>query len=471
MRKAMRPLMETKSFLASLLAMSLLLLASCDRSPKAGTLVLTQVKRSAGETNVLDQVFDGRGVSSRIVALDPGKAEEGVSELSSGFFAAMSPEISYDGRFLLFAGKRLESDPWRIWEMDLADRSLAAISPEDAICLDPAYLPGDQVVYSRYVPEDITPGHYALERCRRNGEERQRITFSPDDYRASTVLHDGRILVLNRQVYPQAQEAVWKVLRPDGTKEELFYASEYGELLPYRARETADGKIFFLERDRESQSLGLASVSYNLPHSGSERDPYDLEGDLLTIFGTDTGELLVAYRDASADRIGLSVWDPEKAGMERDVLKDPDYDILQASVITSRQRPKKLPSEVDPAEATALLMCQDVNLSSAETMEAVQLEVIGVAGSLGVIGLENDGSVYLRIKADTPFQLQALDAEGKVVKGPSSWITMRPNERRGCVGCHAGHDRVPENRQPLSVQKEPVVIPRVIENNLAKNSK
>ncbi len=73
--------------------------------------------------------------------------------------------------------------------------------------------------------------------------------------------------------------------------------------------------------------------------------------------------------------------------------------------------------------------------------------------------MEDDGSVYLKIKADTPFRMQTLDEEGNLIQGPSSWLQLRPNERRGCVGCHAGHTRAPDNRQPLAVQKEPIEIP------------
>ncbi len=96
------------------------------------------------------------------------------------------------------------------------------------------------------------------------------------------------------------------------------------------------------------------------------------------------------------------------------------------------------------------------------------MEVIGIDTTLGIVDVEKDGSVYLKIIADTPFQLQTLDETGKVVSGPSSWIYLRPNERRGCVGCHQGNERVPENRQPLSVLKAPVEIPKhfnkIVEN-------
>ena len=116
---------------------------------------------------------------------------------------------------------------------------------------------------------------------------------------------------------------------------------------------------------------------------------------------------------------------------------------------------------------TGLMLCQDINFSDDQNVnntssasKAVRMEVMGIDSSLGIVDVENDGSVYLKILADTPFQLRTLDVDGKIVSGPSSWIYLRPNERRGCVGCHQGNERVPDNRQPLSVLKAPVEIPK-----------
>jgi hypothetical protein len=36
---------------------------------------------------------------------------------------------------------------------------------------------------------------------------------------------------------------------------------------------------------------------------------------------------------------------------------------------------------------------------------------------------------------------------------------LRPNERRGCVGCHEDPELVPANRVPLAVKKNPVGVP------------
>ncbi len=115
---------------------------------------------------------------------------------------------------------------------------------------------------------------------------------------------------------------------------------------------------------------------------------------------------------------------------------------------------------------TGLLLCQDVNFTDIQSAEntnlvskAVGIEVMGVDSSFGIVDVEKDGSFYLKILADTPFRIQSIDDSGNVVNGPGSWLYLRPNERRGCIGCHENNEQVPENRQPLSVKKDPIILP------------
>ena len=88
-----------------------------------------------------------------------------------------------------------------------------------------------------------------------------------------------------------------------------------------------------------------------------------------------------------------------------------------------------------------------------------KIRIIGIDSALGEINVERDGSFYLKVIADTPFQIQTIDDKGNVVGEPCGWIYLRPNERRGCVGCHEDPEMVPENKYPLAVKKAPVNVP------------
>lgn len=59
--------------------------------------------------------------AARIVLLEESGA---LQVLSRGFFAARDPQVSFDGKRLLFSAKRTAADFWQIYELDLATRSV-----------------------------------------------------------------------------------------------------------------------------------------------------------------------------------------------------------------------------------------------------------------------------------------------------------------------------------------------------------
>ncbi len=58
-------------------------------------------------------------LQAQIVELDPAKPDRQVKILTSEFYSARSPQISYDGKYMLFCAQQKQTDPWQIWEMDL----------------------------------------------------------------------------------------------------------------------------------------------------------------------------------------------------------------------------------------------------------------------------------------------------------------------------------------------------------------
>ena len=56
------------------------------------------------------------------------------------------------------------------------------------------------------------------------------------------------------------------IFRPDGTKTELFYKDMEGTALSGQGLETANGRIVFIESDKDRPTNGdIISVSYNRP--------------------------------------------------------------------------------------------------------------------------------------------------------------------------------------------------------------
>jgi hypothetical protein len=79
-------------------------------------------------------------------------------------------------------------------------------------------------------------------------------------------------------------------------------------------------------------------------------------------------------------------------------------------------------------------------------------------GELAVVEAKEDGSIYVKMDADTPFRFETINSQGEVLRGPSDWIYLRPNERRACTGCHVNPELAPRNYQPHAVKEDPVVL-------------
>ncbi len=62
---------------------------------------------------------------------------------------------------------------------------------------------------------------------------------------------------------------------------------------------------------------------------------------------------------------------------------------------------------------------------------------------MGTVPLAPDGSFAVEVPAETGIAFQAVDAEGRSELNEMSWISVRPGERRGCVGCHQPRTATP----------------------------
>lgn len=405
------------------------------------------------------------GQQQQIAELAPDNPEAQLKILSSQFYSAMSPQISYDGHRMLFCARLKQNDLWQIWEMNLNNLKSRQIIALKENCTDPCYLPLSRFVFSKSAPCGKLKSATSLFTCNLDGSDLQRITFDPHTYIASNVLSDGRILTIERPANHENGDPKYIILRPDGTKTELFYKGTEGNNLSGQGLETASRRVVFIESDKKSPVTGkIISVSYNRPLNSKVNLTSEIKGDFYSVYPRHSGKLLVSYRKAESERFSLYEFDPETKTIDKKLYNNSDFDVLEALEVEKRVRPKKLPSEVHPDIKTGLIVCQDVNLNNNQlSVNAISLpknpdiEIMGVDSSLGIVQAAKDGSLYLRVLADTPFKIRTLDKDGHVLQS-CDWVWLRPNERRGCVGCH-DQELVPENRIPLAVKKSPISIP------------
>lgn len=445
----------------------LTIFSSCSEKSMEGMIICTRVAAKLPKTNLITVDSSGYIPQTQIVAVDRDNQGESIKVLTSAFYSAMSPEISFDGKYLLFSAQVKQNNPWQIYEMTLADLKIRLVTTTKENCIDAAYLPNGRIVFSKSAISDPLKGGHSLYTCNPDGSDIKRITFNPNSWFASNTLNDGRILTISAQVYPERKSAMFMILRPDGTKSEMFYKGCEGSLLVGSGRETNDGKIVFIESEKSNQGGGsLISISYNRPQHSRVNLSSEIKGDFRAVFPDPSGKLLVSYRMSESDRYALYEFDPVRKVPGQKIYSDKEYDVLEAVVIGKRQNPKKLPSEVDMSVKTGQLLCQDIHLLDPQVKcnignlpKSSRVELIGLDSSLGTVQVQEDGSFYLKVIADTPFRIQTVDNEGHVLQGPCGWIWLRPNERRGCIGCHEDYELSPDNRVPHAVKKSPVIIP------------
>lgn len=436
-------------------------------------IIFTRTAVKSNNLNFDKSDSSGYFSQAQIVELNPDKPEGSLKVLTSDYYSARSPEISYDGNYLLFAAQQKQNDLWQIWEMDLNDLKSRQVTSLKENCTDPAYLPLGRIVFSKYSANDTLRAGHSLYTCNIDGSNMKRITFNPHTYLASKVLSDGRVLTIGRQVFPDKGVPMYMVLRPDGTKSELFYKGAEGSNLNSPALEANNGKIVFIETDKNDPDAGnLISINYNRPLHSRVNLSSEIKGDFHYVFPQHSGRLLVSYRKSESDRYALYEFDPEKKALGKLIYSNNAYDVTELVVTGKHERPKKLPSEVDMGVKTGLLLCQDINVldmkPSATFSKSSRIRIMGIDSTLGFVDVAEDGSFYLKVMADKPFQIQTVDKDGNVSRSSCGWIWLRPNERRGCVGCHEDPEIVPGNRVPLSVKKSPVIIPMHINKVVEK---
>ncbi len=141
------------------------------------------------------------------------------------------PDVSFDGRRVLFAWKKSDrDDDYHLYEMDLDTRSVRQLTEGLAVAdYEGAYLPGGDIVFNSTRCVQTVDCWWTevsnLYRCDAQGGKLRRLTFDQVHDNFPTVTEDGRILYTRweyndrGQIYPQPLLQ----MNPDGTNQNEFY--------------------------------------------------------------------------------------------------------------------------------------------------------------------------------------------------------------------------------------------------------
>ena len=230
-----------------------------------------------------------------------------LTNLAAG--AVQGPELSFDGKRVLFAMRRdLKTDGFHIYEMNAGGTGLRQLTRGNCNDVDPCYLPdgrimfcSDRAGYHEYYHQERSRVLYAMNA---DGSGVQQVTFNPNQDYEPLALSSGYVLYSSYRFYSQDGspgplprdnfmhriETVFRTIRPDGSGDDLFYGAMRGsyytplrptpDSLQYSGwhprghhigvavsqhRELADGKIVCLT------PAGLTVVDPALPRTDCER--------------------------------------------------------------------------------------------------------------------------------------------------------------------------------------------------------
>jgi len=394
---------------------------------------------------------------AQLLLVHDGKTEP----LVPGFAATADADVSYDGKSVLFAGKKTADERWQIWELNLEDHSLRKVksTPDDAE--RPIHLPGGRLVWAQRTSDgfqlqssdDGRPPEFNYMNATA-GPGILPLTYLHASVFPTGVLHDGRILFESGFPLGNGSTPEIYLVYADGSGVES-YRCDHGRGR-WGARQLASGDVVF------THGASLARFTSAMAHEEPiAAPPAQYAGDLAE---ADAGAWLLSARMANSAHYTIGLWQPGDASHARGrkletVLAMSGMDLVDPVLLAPHLRPNRHPSGLHPWNY-ANLMALDARVSRDGTLRgtpaSVRLETQdanGLTVATGTAPVEQDGSFFVRVPPNRPIRFALLDGNGAVLRQEHGWFWIRSGEQRYCVGCHAGPERASENRVPAVLMR------------------
>lgn len=379
---------------------------------------------------------------AQLLMVQAGKAQPLVPD----FAVTADANISFDAKTVLFAGKKIAGDPWQVWELTLADRSVRKVIASTGDAIRPLYLPGNRLVYAQRT------GHrFQLTAAGLDGADAHPLSYMQAGALPADVLADGRILF--EAAFPLGAELSRNPAR--GVTPELYlvysdgsgvesYRCDHGSAR-WGGHQLSSGDVVFTH--------GASLARFTSPLATEQRITAPRGDYAGAIAETISGAWLLSVRSAPSAPYALKLWVPGSAALQTILMQD-RQNLVEPALLVPRLTPKRHPSALHEWSYANLLA-----LDARESREGmlkitparVRLETLDAAGhpvALGTAPVEADGSFFVQTPADKPIRFVLLDQKGATLRQEHGWFWVRSGEQRICVGCHAGPEHAPENRVP-----------------------
>ena len=404
-------------------------------------------------------------------------------------------QLHWDARRLMFTGEN-EKGLHRVYELDIEApgqvKEFPFIPDDDVDDYAGCWLADDSVLFlsnATFIGVPCVVGSSyvaALYRWYPADGRIRRLTFDQDHNWYPTQLQDGRVMYL-RWEYSGIVHYVSRILftmNPDGTgQRELYGSNSYWPNAMFYARPVPDdphrftaivtghhgvprmGELILFDPTRGRRET--QGVVQRIPGRGTPVEPIvkdNLADDswpkFLHPWPLGGGYVLTACKPDPTALWGLYLADTfDNLTL---IYEEPGQAILEPVPLQPRPRPARLQDHVKTDETKGRVKVTDIyagpglagvprgtvknlrliSYSFAYRGMGSETDRVGFDGPwdvvriMGTVPVEDDGSAYFEVPANTPVSLQPLDAQGRALQLMRSWLTVMPGELQSCSGCH-----------------------------------
>jgi len=347
------------------------------------------------------------------------------------------PDVSYDGRRILFSWKRSQlEDDYHLYEMTVEDRSIRRITSEPGVAdIQGRYLP-DGIVYhssrcTNVVVCNETIDTVNLYRCDPDGDNIRRLTYDQVSTQFPSVLQDGRIIYTRweyndrGQIFPQGLFA----MNPDGTAQAAVYGNNSwyptsiiqargvpasNKLIAVLAGHHTPpcGKLALIDVNKgQDEGNGVQLVAPRRPIEYARKDaacqddvlfqhPYPLSEDEylvgFSLFGRKKSRDFGIYHMHSDGRRELLAWDSDRT-------------CRQPIPLAPRQAPQLRPNLAASEKNTGIFYVDNIyagrGLAGVPKGTIKRLRVIGLDFRAAAVGISFNNGPAGSARVDTPISI------------------------------------------------------------------
>ena len=289
-----------KALANSICLLALLNISACGNNSESlsvnDDVAIAYVKRpvsSIGNPTDAMRFSKGGNLFMRFAASPSAEEINITAAIINGNGDVSDPEVSFDGKKILFSMRRSANTHWELWEYNIEARSLTPILQSDLYDdVDPAYLPDGRIVFSSNRQErarSLRADNGEPDYQHRDEYEREKVVnlhiFNPEDEsvkqisfnqshdRNPTVLSDGRIMFSRWDHVGQRNQFSIFATKPDGTGVFIEYGAHSQGNSFLHPREISSGLLLSSLMPLSGTYEGGAVVVIDLQNFTENNDP------------------------------------------------------------------------------------------------------------------------------------------------------------------------------------------------------